>query len=111
MKLLVYILKDYRRVEDLILAMVEMGITGATCVDGRGMGQLIGEMPIFAALRGLFPGSAVDSHVVFAAVPADKAHSALALMTRITGDATAAGAGVAFMVPLEGWVGIAPEIT
>ena len=110
MKLLICVLKDYRRGEDLILALVEHGITGATYIEGRGMGQLIGEIPLFVGLRGLFPGSAVDSHVVFAALPAAQAQGCLALVDRVAGPLTEPGSGVAFLLPLEGWLGVAPPL-
>ena len=65
MRLVVCILKDYRRVEEILLGFVELGVTGATVFDARGMGQILGsEVPIFAGLRGLFPGSAVDSQII-----------------------------------------------
>lgn len=110
MKLLIYILKDYRRVEDLLLALVEAGVTGATYLEGRGMAQLLGDMPIFTGLRGLFPGSAQDSHVVLAAVPAGKAPSCLALMEQVVGPLSQPGNGVAMVVPLDVMMGMAPEI-
>ena len=37
------------------------------------MGQVIGDVPIFAGLRGLFPGSAEESHVLLAVMSRAKA--------------------------------------
>jgi hypothetical protein len=111
MVLLVCILKDYRAVEDLLLAFVEEGVTGGTVLDARGMGQILGtEVPIFAAMRGLFPGSAMNSHVVFAAMPQAKGDRCLALIEHRFGPLSTPGSGIAFTLPLGQVVGLKPEI-
>ncbi len=111
MRLLLCILKDYRRVEALLMAFVEAGVTGATVIDARGMGQLLGsESPIFASLRGLFPGSAADSHVIVSAVTTEKAAVCMALIERLCGPLEQPGAGIAFTLPLDQVVGLKPEI-
>lgn len=112
MTLLICILKDYRLVEALLLGFIEEGVTGATVLDGRGMGQILGnEVPLFASLRGLFPGAGADSHVVFSAMTAEKAGRCLDLVYRVCGNLDEPGAGVAFTVRLESIHGLAPEIT
>lgn len=111
MLLLVCILKDYRLVEALLLGFVEEGVTGATVLEGRGMGQILGnEVPLFASLRGLFPGAGAESHVVFSAMTAEKAARCLDLVSRVCGNLDEPGAGVAFTVRLETMLGLAPEI-
>lgn len=112
MVLLVCILKDYRLVEDLLLGFVEAGVTGATVIEGRGMGQILGaEVPLFASLRGLFPGSGADSHVVFAAMDAAKVDTCLELAERVCGPLTEPGSGVVFTVPIGTIRGLATEIS
>ncbi|MBU0554104.1 hypothetical protein KKF91_04920 [Myxococcota bacterium] len=102
MTLFICILKDYRRVEELLLGFLELGITGATVVEGRGMGQLIGsELPIFAGMRGLFPGSAQDSHVILSVLDEALIEPAFAVVELIAGPLSAPGAGVAFTLPLS----------
>lgn len=99
MVLFVAIFKDYRKVEDLMLGFLEQGVTGATIIEGRGMGQIIGEIPNFAGSRGLFPGSASDSQVVVAAMDAPLAKACVALAGRIV-DLDQPGTGIIFTVPL-----------
>lgn len=110
MELLVAICKDYRVVEDIMLGFVELGITGATVLEGRGMGQIIGEIPIFAGLRGLFPGSVTDSHVIISVMETGRARKALALVDRVAGPLSQAGTGVAFTVPIGTLAGLTPEL-
>ncbi|MCA9559348.1 MAG: hypothetical protein H6704_00185 [Myxococcales bacterium] len=111
MVMLVCILKDYRKVEEVLLALVEQGVTGATVVEGRGMGQILGsEVPIFAGMRGLFPGSASDSHVVVSVMEATAARACVDLIDRIAGPLSQPGTGIAFTVPLGRVVGLKPPI-
>lgn len=107
MVLLVAIVKDYRAVEELLLGFVEIGIPGATVLEGRGMGQIIGEIPIFAGVRGMFPGSVSDSHVIIAVAPHDAARAGIDLVQKTAGPLDAAGTGIAFIMPLVDSVGLA----
>lgn len=111
MSLFICILKDYRLIEDVLLAFVEAGVTGATMVDGRGMGQLIGsELPVFAGLRGLFPGSAADSHLVIAAVRGERLDACFEIVQRLAGPLDSPGAGIAFALPISRIEGLKSEI-
>ena len=112
MVLLVCILKDYRRVEEVLLGFLEHGVTGATVMDARGMGQVLAsELPIFAGVRGLFPGSGADSHAILSVMPRGKAFTCLDLVERVAGPFDAPGTGIVFTVALERAVGLAPEIS
>ncbi len=110
MELLVAICKDYRAVEDILLGFVELGITGATVLEGRGMGQIIGEIPIFAGLRGLFPGSVTDSHVIITVTTRDRAREAMGLIERVAGPLSHPGTGIVFTVPIGALDGLKPEL-
>jgi len=111
MVLLFCILKDYRHVESVLLGLLEIGVTGATVIEGRGMGQIIGsEVPIFAAVRGLFPGSAVDSHLILVAADREKARQGMALVESVAGPLDNPGAGIAFTLPIHEIRGLKPEI-
>lgn len=110
MELLVAICKDYRAVEDILLGFVELGISGATVLEGRGMGQIIGEIPIFAGLRGLFPGSVADSHIIISVMARSRAKEALALVGRVAGPLGQAGTGIVFTVPIGTLDGLKPEL-
>lgn len=102
MTLFICILKDYRRVEELLLGFLELGIGGATVLEGRGMGQLIGsELPIFAGMRGLFPGSAQDSHIILSVIDEALVDATFEAVESIAGPLSAPGAGVAFTLPLS----------
>ncbi len=105
MVLLVTIIKDYRKIEEILLGFVEYEVTGATVLEGRGMGQIIGDVPIFAGLRGFFPGSAEDSHVLFAAMSDEKARLCTGLIDRVAGPLDQPGTGIVFTLPITQLLG------
>jgi nitrogen regulatory protein P-II 1 len=111
MVLLVTIIKDYRKIEEILLGFVEYEVLGATVLEGRGMGQIIGDVPIFASLRGLFPGSAERSNVLLAVMSRAKARRCTELVNRIAGPLDQPGTGVVFQVPIEGMLGGARPIS
>jgi hypothetical protein len=54
--LLVMIASDHAMFDELITALLDIGLTGATVIESRGMGSILREeMPIFAGLAALIP--------------------------------------------------------
>lgn len=65
----VCILKDYAKLEALLLACVEHNLPGGTILDGRGMGQVLcQDIPLFLHLRDHFPDAEGDSYVLLIVV-------------------------------------------
>ena len=53
MELLICVINDPAKVDEILEAFLEIGITGATIVDTYGMGKtLVQDVPIFAGFRG-----------------------------------------------------------
>ncbi len=110
MTLLVCILKDYRAVEALLLAFLELDVTGSTVIEGRGMGQIVGDVPIFAGLRGHFPGSALESQIVLTLLSDDRVEPCMEAIENTIGPLDEPGVGVAFTVPVGSSLGLANKI-
>jgi len=108
MELLVTILKNYRKVESVLLGFVELDVTGATVIEGKGMGQLLGDVPIMADLRGLFPGSAHDSYVIIAAMESERVKKCIELIEGICGPMDSPSAGILFSLPITTIRGMKP---
>lgn len=54
--LLVMVASDHAMFDDLITALLDIGLTGATVIESRGMGSILREeMPIFAGLAAMIP--------------------------------------------------------
>ncbi len=96
--------------EALLLAFLELDITGSTVIEGRGMGQIVGDVPIFAGLRGHFPGSALDSQVILTVIDNDQIDSCMKAIETTVGPLDEPGVGVAFTVPIGTAIGLASKI-
>ena len=106
MTLLIAILKDYRLIEEILLGFVENDVTGATVLEGRGMGQILGQVPIFADLRGNFPGSMHDSSIILAAMPSAKIDTCIAIIEDICDPLNEPASGIVFTLPIDRIIGL-----
>jgi hypothetical protein len=110
-ELLVCIVKDHHLVEEILMGFLELGLRGATVVDGRGMGQILGtEIPIFAGFRSLFPGGTTGTYVILSVVARSLVVEASRLAEEVCGDFDRPGTGFLFTVPVSRVRGLAHEI-
>lgn len=71
--LLVVIASDPNAMDDLLTALLDIGLTGATVVESKGMAAVLREeMPIFAGLVALVPG-ATGSRMLFSVATTEQA--------------------------------------
>ena len=111
MKLLVAVVNDPDKLDEILSGFLEMGITGATVIGSEGMGRLLThDIPIFAGLQGLIAGSRPQNRTIFSVVPDDKVEPAFALLQDVCGNLAAPATGIAFSLPLDRVVGLAPEL-
>ena len=100
--------KDYKKLEELILAFVEHEIPGGTIMEGRGMGQIIcQDLPIFAHLAPLFPESNKDSYVFLCLLPDALLPLCFELIERVCAPHTR---GVAFSIELGRYMRLSPDL-
>jgi nitrogen regulatory protein P-II 1 len=112
MELLVAVIVHEDRIEEILRAFLEIGISGATVIDSRGMGRLLGgEMPDFAKLQNLVTGARPKNKTLFSVIddPA-KTDAALEAIQRISGSLTGPATGIAFTVPVNQALGLAAAI-
>lgn len=111
MQLLVAVINHEERVDDILAAFVELGITGATVIASKGMGRVLSsDVPIFAGLRSLGARSRPGNQTLFCVADDDKVEAAIALIQEICGDLDAPGAGIVFTLPVSRVVGLSPEL-
>ena len=112
MKLLVFVLNDQDKLDDVLAGFVEIGLNGATVVDSVGMGRILSkEVPIFAGFQSLLSGSRPFNKTILAVVDDDtKIPQAIELIEEICGRFNEPGAGIAFTLPLDKVFGLKPEI-
>lgn len=111
MQLLVTVINHVELVDQVLAGFVELGITGATVLESRGMGRVLSrEMPIFAGVESLSAQARPENRTILCVVAEEKAEPAIRLIEQILGGLARPGAGIAFTVPVGRVVGLAPEL-
>lgn len=111
MQLLVVVINHVERIDEVIAGFVELGITGATIVESRGMGRVLSrELPIFAGLRDLEERSRASNRTIFCVAEDEKIDAAVQLVQEVCGSLDAPGAGILFTLPVGRVVGLSPEL-
>ena len=68
-QLLVCIINDPAKVDDILQMFLEIGITGATIIDSYGMGKtVVQDIPIFAGFRSLLSGTSKFNKLILSVV-------------------------------------------
>lgn len=110
-KLLVAVINDAEKLDEILSGFVEMGVTGATIVNSEGMGRLLSEdIPIFAGLQAFLAGSRPQNRVIFSVLPEPLVDEALDLLQDVCGNLASPATGIAFVLPVERVVGLAPQL-
>lgn len=111
MQLLVTVINDPEKLDEILSGFIEMGVTGATIVNTEGMGRLLShDIPIFAGLQTLITRSRPQNRTLFSVLEDDKVEPALALLQDVCGNLADPATGIAFVVPVTRVVGLAPEL-
>ena len=111
MHLLVAVINHEELVDDVLAGFIELGITGATVVESKGMGRVLSrEVPIFAGLRTLAASSRPANRTIFCLADDAKIDAAIALIEEVCGNLDSPGAGIVFTLPVGRVVGLKPEL-
>ncbi len=105
------ILNKEEFLDEVLEAFLELGIRGATVIDSVGMGRILTvEVPIFAGLRDLLPGSRPYNKTIFTIVEEKKVLKIIEAVEQIIGSLDEPGTGVTFSFKVDNVRGIAPEL-
>jgi nitrogen regulatory protein PII len=111
MQLLFAVINHEELVDDILAGFIELGITGATVLESKGMGRVLSrEVPIFAGLRTLAAASRPANRTIFCLADDAKIDAAISLIQEVCGNLDAPGAGIVFTLPVGRVVGLAPEL-
>jgi hypothetical protein len=87
MQLLVVVINHAELVDDVLAGFVELGITGATVLESKGMGRVLAqEVPIFAGLRTLNTRSRTANRTIFCVADDVKVAAAIRMIEETCGD-------------------------
>lgn len=112
MQLLIAVINQEERMEEILSGFLEIGITGATLVNSEGMGRLLAsEVPIFAGLQALAGRTRPRNQTVFSVLDDDKVDAALALLQEVCGDFSQPATGIVVTLPVNRVLGLKPEMS
>lgn len=111
LRLLVVVIHDPEKLDEILSGFLEIGITGATVLQSEGMGSVLSQdIPIFAGLQTLVSGSRPQNRLLLSVVTHEKVRPAVAILKDVAGDLDKPATGIAFTVPVDEVFGLAPEL-
>jgi nitrogen regulatory protein P-II 1 len=111
MRLLVAVVHDPEKLDEILSGFIEIGITGATVLNSEGMGSVLShDIPIFAGLQTLVSGSRPQNRLILSVISEDKVEPVIELLRDASGDLDKPATGIAFTLPVDAVFGLAPEL-
>ncbi len=112
MQLLIAVINQEERLEEVLAGLLELGVTGATVIGSEGMGRLLqNEVPIFAGHEAFAGRSRPRNTTLFSVIDGDeKVDGALALLQEVCGSFDTPATGIAVTVPVTRVLGLKPEM-
>ncbi|MEX1184219.1 MAG: hypothetical protein WEF86_13385 [Gemmatimonadota bacterium] len=114
MQLLVAVINQEEKLDQILSGFLDIGITGATVIRSEGMGGhvLSHDIPIFAGLQSLLSRARPQNQTIFSVIrEPEKVAGALRLLQEICGDMNDPATGIVFTLPVNTVIGLAPELT
>lgn len=107
MELLVCVINEEDKLNDVLTGFVELGVTGATVLSSQGMARRLPEAPVFAGLKDLMSGARPQNTTLFSVIESkEKLDAAIEMITKVCGDFSAAGTGILFTLSLNQVIGM-----
>jgi nitrogen regulatory protein PII len=112
MQLLVAVINQEEKLDEILSGFLELGITGATILSSEGMGRVLShDIPIFAGLQTLIARSRPQNQTIFSVIrEPEKVDGAIALLQEICGNLNDPATGIVFTLPVTNVVGLKPEL-
>jgi hypothetical protein len=112
MQLLIAVINQEGKLDEILSGFLELGITGATVIQSEGMARVLSQdVPIFAGLQSLMTRSRPQTQTSFSSIREDsKVDGAIAVLQRACGSLADPATGIAVTLPVNRVVGLAPEL-
>ena len=113
MELLIAVINNVDRVEEILAGFLEIGVKGATVIDSEGMGHVLSQdVPGFAGLQALISQSRPRNQTLLSVIDDPEiAERALGIIQEVCGRFDDPAPGIAITVPVTRVVGLAPDLT
>ena len=111
MQLLIAVINEPEKLDEILAGFIEIGITGATILSSEGMGALLShDIPVFAGLKTLINRSRPQNRTILSVVDESLVDPAIALLQEVCGNLAVPATGIAFTIPIGRVIGLAPEL-
>ncbi|VAX21303.1 hypothetical protein MNBD_NITROSPINAE04-173 [hydrothermal vent metagenome] len=101
-ELFVCIINRPEAVEDVIAAFVEIGVTGCTIIDSKGMGKIITQdIPIFSGFKNMFSGTRESNVTIFSVMDSGLVDEAIKIIEEIYVSFSEPDSGIVFTLPVN----------
>lgn len=112
MQLLIAVINQEEKLDEILSALVELGVTGATIIASEGMGRVLShDIPIFAGLETLARRSRPQNQTIFSVIREDeKVDRVIAVLQEICGSFDDPATGIVVTVPVSRVIGLAGEL-
>ena len=113
MELLIAVINEVDRIDEILAGFLEIGVTGATVIESEGMGRVLSqEIPIFAGLQTLISRSRPQNRTIFSVIDdPETMDRALQIIQEVCGHFDDPATGIAMTLPVNRVVGLASELT
>ena len=102
MKLIIFVLNQEERLEEILEAFLELGINGATILDSIGMGRILAhDIPIFAGFQNLLHDTRPGNKTILSVVPEKKIERIIQAVEQIIGSLDEPGNGLFISLPVD----------
>lgn len=114
MKVLFLVLNEEEYLNQVLTALQEVGVKGATIMESVGMGRTVMEgshfLPLIAGLMKSLEKARPHNLTIFSVIESDDVlQRAVQVIQQIVGDLTEPGKGILFVLPVETAIGLAPD--
>lgn len=110
MRLVIFVLNKEEFLQEVLEALLELGINGATILDSIGMGRILShDIPIFAGFRNLMQDSRPGNKTILTMVPEEKVIPMTEAIEQVVGNLDESGNGLLVSLPVDYVKGI-PKI-
>jgi nitrogen regulatory protein P-II 1 len=107
MHLLVAVVNQPEKLDEILSGFVELGVRGATVINSEGMGRVLShDIPIFAGLQTLIDRSRPHNRTIFTVLSDELVEEVIVLFQDICGDLEDPATGILFTLPLDRVVGL-----
>lgn len=105
-KLLVFILNNDDKLDDLLQSFITYGIKGATVIDSMGMARVLtshshDDIPIIGSLKLMINGGYPYNKTIFVALSDEQVITCIKAIKEVVGSLNAPDTGILFTLPID----------